>query len=209
MNRQTRAHVLGSELPRNARSWGLGGPSLAEQEIPVVSLQPGGGQGKDLRSPGSGLPKPVQTAAEAAAAPVHLRPLIRRHRAVPSILPRPRRAALSGVFAVHKRQPFARCIHRSLLPQGQPHGASLSALQVNRGFCVRQGTQSRPTGDPAGSRYASPARASGGHSLRLLSTPTGGGGSAEGGLSGAPREGHEREGRLEPRGVLPAGWQAG
>lgn len=142
----------------------------------MFSLQPRGGPGVGVgvgiyRAQDQDCTNP--SAAKAAPAPVRPWPLIRCHRAVPSILPPTRRAESSPVSAFNKLKPFARCIHWYLLPQGRPHGVSLSALQVNRGFCVRQGKQSCPNGDPVGSRYASPARANGGHSLELLSTRMG------------------------------------
>lgn len=120
-------------------------------------------------STGSVFHKPFQTAEKAAPASVSLRPLIRCNSSVPSFLSPARRAELACVFAFNKLKPLGRCIHCSLLPQGRPHRVSLSALRVNRGFCVRQGKQSCPNGDPVGYGYASPARASSGHSLELPS----------------------------------------
>lgn len=137
---------------------------------------------------GSVFHKPFRTAEKAAPASVRLRPLIPCNSSAPSFLSAARRAGPACVLAFNKLKPSGPCIHCCLLPQGQPHGVSLSALQVNRGFCVQPGKQSCPNGDPVGRGHASPVRASGGHSLELPSVGTEGrfSGAGEGGEVGLP-----------------------
>lgn len=137
---------------------------------------------------GSVFHKPFRTAEKAAPASVRLRLLIPCNSSAPSFLSAARRAGPACVLAFNKLKPPGPCIHCCLLSQGQPHGVSLSALRVNRGFCVQPGKQSCPNGDPVGHGHASPVRASGGHSLELPSVGTEGrfSGTGEGGEAGLP-----------------------
>lgn len=127
--------------------------------------------------------------------------LIRWNRSALPPLRAPR--AESACAAAFNKLEHSGAVFTGAAPTGQPHGVSLSALRVNRRFCVQQGKQSCPNGDPVGSRYAFPARANGRHGCqheRVIQR-------SGGGLSWAPGEGRERQGSLWPCSVQPlVGW---